>query len=1425
MTLQWYSNGVAIAGANSPSYTTQPATDANNGDVYHFEASNDFGVAVSSPALLITSPLLVTGVRSLLQDNQLLVQFSVPVEPVTALNPLHYGLNNGVSVLSAQFGADNSKVILSTTPMASGLYTLTVQNVQDGAAHTVYPSPTAWGFRFAPIGKFDFVVLPSGAQVFGSTSLDNGVLKLTTSALGQKGTFIAGDLGYGPTPISEFLVRFQASVGGGTAPPADGFCFSFAPDLVDGPWDNPPAEEGVGSGISVAFDTFDNGGGEGPAFDINVRGQRVFHSVVPVETFLSWPNWWDVTINLKPGGLLDVVYGSTVVCSNLDTGYTPMRGRFGFGGRTGGLTENVWFRNLTIAVGSNTGVPVIGVQPVAQSVWEGAPATFDVGVQGVPPFAYQWLSNGVPITGATTHDLPIPAVTRAMDGALASVRVVNDLGTTVSSGALLRVYSLSLAQEPQDTNIVELQSTTLRVVPGAVPPGSAPLLYQWQGADGLGGFTNMPGATAALYTTPRLSTCLATPLEYQVVVTVPGVGNSVTSRVVSITLTPDNEAPRIVSVGSLDGSSIVLQFSEPIFTPNAEESLNFAIDGFLPYITGLRTNIVNGVTNLVSDQVVLYPDPANPAILDGYQVTADNMRDLSCQGNQDSSGPVAGRIERLIALDIGVTDPAAVPGSAWSAAPGSLDAIGLGGDIWNNSDNFHFDFRPVTGNFDVSVRLGSLVHAADWSKAGLMARLSTNANSPNIALLATPGLEGNGYAFQWRDYDSAPTASTTKYSVPAPPAIQPAYPNAWMRLQRLGSLFNSYVSTNGSNWVLFASRDTAAVSGGAYPATLLLGLATAGNTGNPARTTLAEYRDLHFPLPPVITLQPSPDTQTVALHSPVSYAVAASSPSQSGPLTYQWLLNDKPLPGATTALLILPNASAANSGVYTVLALNDGGASASQPVTLSVPNLPPESSLAALLPTECAFSITAPALLAQAGATDPEHDPVSLYAVSGLPPVLYTADFNSGLPAGAAVFGTAFVDIGGGVDNSGCVKLTTTATGQAGSLIVSDLASGKAVSGFQASFKVLLTQGSGNPADGFSFSFARDLPDNTWGEDGAGTGLTIGFDNYDNGTGGVPSLPVEAPAIDVFWGGQAQANLIGHVMVPKIQSSRWLQVEIQLSPDGKLDVRFDGTNVFTGLAVPYVPIAGGRFGVSARTGGEVETHWVDDLSINVLTTETAAGGRVTLDAPNGTVHYTGPSPVCGIDTFYFVMTDGQVNGLAVGAASLNHPPEPRADQMQASSGAPSSMALAKMLANDRHLDADVPVMTSFTQPAHGTVVITSDTVTYTSQAAYEGPDSWTYTLTDAQGAAATATVSVKVIPALKGPTANIVASGIADGYFWARFAGIPGHTYRVESTVNVATGPWEVVQTATAARSGLLQVTDFVHNPADGQRFYRAVVP
>jgi len=208
-----------------------------------------------------------------------------------------------------------------------------------------------------------------------------------------------------------------------------------------------------------------------------------------------------------------------------------------------------------------------------------------------------------------------------------------------------------------------------------------------------------------------------------------------------------------------------------------------------------------------------------------------------------------GQLAYLTPIDLGTpgVDPV-LAGFTWNPTNTVIDMTAGGTDLWGTVDVGHLAYRLVTGNFDLKVRVQSLSGPNTWTKAGLMVRTSTNANSRDIYFVVTPDLANvpagqNRYAFQWRDTDGASAAWGSEA------VIEPPYPNAWLRLQRLGSVINAYWSTNGVDWLFYASRNTA-LYGGAYPDTVVVGLVlTSHDNSAAAKLGRAEFRNLYIPLP------------------------------------------------------------------------------------------------------------------------------------------------------------------------------------------------------------------------------------------------------------------------------------------------------------------------------------------------------------------------------------------------------------------------------------------------------------------------------------------------------------------------------------------------------------------------------------------------
>ena len=162
-----------------------------------------------------------------------------------------------------------------------------------------------------------------------------------------------------------------------------------------------------------------------------------------------------------------------------------------------------------------------------------------------------------------------------------------------------------------------------------------------------------------------------------------------------------------------------------------------------------------------------------------------------------------------------------------------------GEDIWNEKDQCHFGYMAVSGDFDIITRFASLSRADLYSKAGIMARETLNPDSKHVYLLTFPdnSLRNNnngGIEFAYRSETGGKSLAVyPSTGISNPPVYPVCFPNTWLRLKRSKNIFDSYYSTDGMNWMEYASFEQLVTEN------LLLGLAvTSHNITEPVNSTV-----------------------------------------------------------------------------------------------------------------------------------------------------------------------------------------------------------------------------------------------------------------------------------------------------------------------------------------------------------------------------------------------------------------------------------------------------------------------------------------------------------------------------------------------------------------------------------------------------------
>ena len=138
------------------------------------------------------------------------------------------------------------------------------------------------------------------------------------------------------------------------------------------------------------------------------------------------------------------------------------------------------------------------------------------------------------------------------------------------------------------------------------------------------------------------------------------------------------------------------------------------------------------------------------------------------------------------------------------------DLTAGGADIWENSDQFHFLHKQISGDFDIAVRVESFTPAHLYSKAGLMIRETLTADSPHLMFLVFSDNSPRNNNLGAYEMQIRPVAGGNCQAIypaerpPAPPEFPAAYPNSWLRLQRREDRFSAFASTDGKTWKPYA---------------------------------------------------------------------------------------------------------------------------------------------------------------------------------------------------------------------------------------------------------------------------------------------------------------------------------------------------------------------------------------------------------------------------------------------------------------------------------------------------------------------------------------------------------------------------------------------------------------------------------------------
>jgi hypothetical protein len=135
-------------------------------------------------------------------------------------------------------------------------------------------------------------------------------------------------------------------------------------------------------------------------------------------------------------------------------------------------------------------------------------------------------------------------------------------------------------------------------------------------------------------------------------------------------------------------------------------------------------------------------------------------------------------------------------------------------------------------------------------------------------------------------------------------------------------------------------------------------------------------------------------------------------------------------------------------------------------------------------------------------------------------------------------------------------------------------------------------------ADGFSVNLATDLPElmgaipANAGEEGAGSGLTLSFDAFEN-------APQDRTGIEIRWRG----TLLHRTAIPAddLFPDNWQEVFLRLEPDGTLDLLLNDRLIAYNLPLPgWIGLPEPKLAFYGRTSSHYQQQDITGLAVSVI---------------------------------------------------------------------------------------------------------------------------------------------------------------------------------------------------------------------------------
>ncbi|HCO95925.1 MAG TPA: hypothetical protein DIU00_18640 [Phycisphaerales bacterium] len=128
-------------------------------------------------------------------------------------------------------------------------------------------------------------------------------------------------------------------------------------------------------------------------------------------------------------------------------------------------------------------------------------------------------------------------------------------------------------------------------------------------------------------------------------------------------------------------------------------------------------------------------------------------------------------------------------GSFAEGPAGTYTITASGADIWDQSDEFHYAFKTLSGSGSIVAKVESVSDTDAWAKAGVMIRETLDADSKHAMAIVS---YASGVSYQRRPETGGASYDDTTDGITAP---------YWVKIERgLAGDFSAYTSANGSAW-------------------------------------------------------------------------------------------------------------------------------------------------------------------------------------------------------------------------------------------------------------------------------------------------------------------------------------------------------------------------------------------------------------------------------------------------------------------------------------------------------------------------------------------------------------------------------------------------------------------------------------------------